>query len=172
MDAKNKEEIVKLIVSGNNLDAAFTIAQNLSSVKEHIVYEFFNKSIEEIAKEFNFIPILIKSKSIYAGFGFEVPNWNYFKISFEFDGNEFTRLGYMFSLKKPNDNYNKEIIEKLHPLFKNHNKNTNIPIGWNYLNKYRDWDLDAYKAIMNGEMKDEIRNIVKYLLEISKDVEM
>ena len=172
MDAKNKEEIVKLIVSGNNLDAAFTIAQNLSSVKEHIVYEFFNKSIEEIAKEFNFIPILIKSKSIYAGFGFEVPNWNYFKISFEFDGNEFTRLGYMFSLKKPNDNYNKEIIEKLHPLFKNHNKNTNIPIGWNYLNKYRDWDLDAYKAIMNGEMKDEIRNIVKYLLEISKDAEM
>lgn len=172
MDTKNKEEILKLLITPENIEAAFIISQNISAVKENIVYEHFNKVLEEIAMEFNLEPIKIESNSIYSGFGFNIPNWKYFKIYFEFDGSNFMNLGYMLYLKNNSINCSEETIKGLSPYFKRHNNNKNIPLGWTYLDKYRYWNGDAIKAILTGDMKTEIKNITQKLIDLSNNFDL
>lgn len=172
MNTKNKEEIVKLLTIPDNIEAAFIISQNITAVKEYIVYEHFNKALKEIAEELNLVSIPIESNVIYSGFGFNVPNWKYFKIYFEFDGSNFMKLGYMLKLINNEIKCPEEIVKVLYPNFKRHNNNGSLPFGWTYLEKYQDWNVDALKAILSGDMKIEIKNTTLKLIELSKKVEL
>jgi len=40
------------------------------------------------------------------------------------------------------------------------------------MTKYYNFDVNAYKAILSGEMKSEIKNVVSNLLEMPKNLEM
>ena len=173
MDTKNKEEIVKLLTKPENIEAALIISQNMTSIKESIVYENFNKDLEEIANELNLVLSQpLKTNVIYSGFGFEVPNWKYFKIYFEFDGSNFMKLGYMLKLKNIEIMCPEEVVNGLKPRFKRHNNNATLPLGWSYLDKYQDWNIDAMKAILSGEMREIIKNITKDLLNLSSEYEL
>lgn len=167
MDTKNKEEIIKLLTKPENIEAAFIISQNMTSIKEKIVYEYFNKDLEKIASELNLVLTQpLKTNVIYSGFGFEVPSWKYFKIYFEFDGSNFMKLGYMLKLKN-NEKCPEEVVNGLKRHFKMHNNNVTLPLGWSYLDKYQDWNIDALKAILSGEMKEIIKNITQELMNLS-----
>ena len=140
METKNKEEIVKLLTKPENIEAAFIISQNMTSIKEKIVNEHFNKDLEKIASELNLVLSQpLKTNVIYSGFGFEVPNWKYFKIYFEFDGSNYIKLGYMLKLKNNEVKCPDEVVDGLKSYFNRHNNNTSLPLGWTYMEKYQDW---------------------------------
>lgn len=172
MDTKSKEEIVKLLTIPENIEAAFIISQNMTAVKEYVVYEHFNKALFEIAKELCLVAIPIKTNVIYSGFGFEVPNWKYFTIYFEFDGSNFMKLGYMLKLKNKETMCPAETVKELYPYFKRHNNNRLLPLGWTYWEKYQDWNIEAMKAILSGEMKTEIKGITQKLIGISEKFDL
>ena len=173
MDAKNKEEIIKLLTKPENIEAAFFISQNMSSIKEDIVNKHFNRALEEIKNELNLVSLEpLKTNVIYSGFGFEVPNWKYFKIYFEFDGSNYMKLGYMLKLKNNEVKCSPEVINGLKSHFKKHNNNSSLPLGWTYMDKYQDWNVDAMKAILSGEMKTIIKDITQELLNLSSKYEL
>ena len=173
MDTKNKEEIIKLLTKPENIEAAFFISQNMTSIKEDIVKKHFNNALEEIRNELNLVSLKpLETNVIYSGFGFEVPNWKYFKIYFEFDGSNYMKLGYMLMLKNSEVKCPDEVINGLKSYFKKHNNNSSLPLGWTYMDKYQDWNTDAMKAILSGEMKAIIKNITQELLNLSSEYEL
>ena len=173
MDTKNKEEIVKILSSSEqNIQAAFSIFENANALKEYIISNYFNPQIHEIAKEFE-IKVLkeLHGSENYIAFSFEVPDWKYFRIKFEFDASDWMKLGYMYSLKDPNE-MPIETISTLHPKFSRHNLNKSIPCGWSNMSRFCNWDIDAFLAIRTGEMKNEIKRVVANMIEQAKDLEM
>ncbi len=172
MNTKNTEEIVKLLTVGANLEAAFIIAQHMSAAKKFIVDKYFNDSLKEIAEKFHLDAYFLTSNHIYAGFGFFVPQWKYFQIHFEFDGNDYMKLGYMLKLKSHIVKCPDSTITALKPHFNRHNSNLGLPLGWSYMSKYSMWNVEAFQAILNGDMKAEIDKIVSLLLEYSNKSEL
>lgn len=173
MNAKNTEELVEIMMSSNkNILASFNISQNIGKMKEMIIEQFFNPQMDEIAEELNIkFTNKLKGSNIYSGFCFTVSGWEYFKIKFEFDGANYMKLGYMFSLlddqKKP-----EESIMELYPKFSRHNQNKLLPCGWSYMSKFENWNEDVFVAIKSEDVKAEIKRVVEYMLELSKGLTM
>jgi hypothetical protein len=82
------------------------------------------------------------------------------------------KLGYMLSLKNKDIKCPDEVVNALKPYFKRHNNNASLPLGWTYMDKYQDWNVDAMKAILSGEMKTIIKNITQELLNLSSKYEL
>lgn len=174
MDTKNKEDIVKILSSSEeNVQAAFSVFENIGALKDIIVSKHFNPQLHEIANELGIrVSSELQGRKIWVGFGFEVPDWKYFRIRFEFDGSDWIKLGYMYSLKDSNEKPN-ETVEKLFPKFEHNNPNNkSIPCGYSYKIKYNNWGVDAFLAIRSGTMKNEIKRIVINMIEQAKDLEM
>jgi hypothetical protein len=173
MNTINKDEVVNTILSNTaNIDSAFYIAANISALKDRIISDYFNIQLNEIANELLIESTPLKSRVRYAGFQFIIPSWRYFDIYFEFDGGELCQLCYFYRLKDQSNLPPIATIEKLYPLFKSHNSNKSIPCGWSNMTNYFNFDVNAFKAILAGEMKSEIKNVVSNLLDLSKGLEM
>lgn len=174
MNKKNTDEIVHLLSSSKeNIEAAFTVFENIQALKSHFIKRFIDQ-LKEIADELNIhvkVNEEFEKRAKYAGFRFLIPEWTYFNIYFEFDGGDYTDLAYMYQLRNE-DNRTEESIEHLYSKFRRHNDNKGIPCGWSFMTKYRNWDAEAFLAITTGEMKAEIKRIVSYMLEQAKGLTM
>jgi len=169
MDTKNKEDIVKILSSSKeNVQAAFTIFENIGALKELIISNYFNPQLYEIAKELEIeVSRELKGITRYEGFSFTIPSWKYFNICFDFD----VPLEYMYSLKDTNEKP-LETNSILYQKFNRHNLTPSIPYGWSYMSKFSSWNNDTFLSILSGDVKNEIRSVVANLIEQAKDLEM
>lgn len=175
MSTQNSKEVVNVLLSSEeNILAAFSIAHNIAKMKEEIIQSYFNPQMRELAEKLGLkYSKELEGNHIYSGFSFEHPNWKYFKIYFEFDGVNYRKLGYMFfhhnkALKPENS------VKILYNKFTRHNQNTNIPCGWSYMNRFQDWNEEAFLSIVSKEKElyHEIERVVTSLLEMAKGFEM
>lgn len=173
MSTINKDEVVNTILSTPaNFEAAFSIIENQSAIKDKIISDFFNVQLKEIAKELVIEAKELKGKAIYADFGFVVETWKYFYIGFDFEKNNYGYLIYYLKLKNSETPAPEQTVKQLIPIFQRHNTNKTIPCGYSDFYKFAYWDNRAFKAIFSGEMKQEIKNVVFNLLEQCKGLEM
>lgn len=173
MDTKNKEDIVKILSSSQeNVQAAFAIFENVGALKDYLISNFFHPQLTEIADELHIkVSSELKGRVKDQWFGFYVPNWSYFYICFDFEAGDCRGLNYYYHVikeRKPSET----TVQKLSPKFKIPSGNPVLPCGYSYVNRYKNWDSDAYFAIYSGEMKKEIQRIVENLIEQAKDLEM
>ena len=174
MDTKNKEEIVRILaLSEDSLQAAFTIFENNGALKDYLISNFFNPQLHKIADELN-IKVFeeLKARGKDQGFGFYVPKWSYFYIWFEFEAGDCRGLNYYYNVKDKERKPCETTVQKLSPKFEIPSRNPQLPCGYSYVTKYRNWNSDAYFAIYSGEMKKEIKRIVENMMEQAKDIEM
>lgn len=175
MSTQNSKDVVKVLLSSEeNILAAFSIAHNIAKMKEEIIQSYFNPQMRELAEKLGVkYSSELEGNQIYSGFWFEHPDWKYFKIYFEFDGVDYRKLGYMFCLfdkeKRPENT-----IKGLYAKFPRHNQNTNIPCGWSYMNRFQDWNEEAFLSIVSKERElyHEIERMVTSMLEMAKGFEM
>lgn len=173
MNTINKDEVVNTILStSENLDAAFSIIENLSAIKEKIITQYLDVQLEEIAKELQIEATKLCGRTIYSYFKFMVPDWKYFRIGFDFEKNNFGDLIYYVEILNKEQYVPEKTIEILSPFFQKHNTNKNIPCGYSNFTKYPNWNNSAFKAIVCGEMKSEIKSIVANILERCKGLDM
>lgn len=179
MDAKNKEDMIKILSSSEeNLQAAFSIFENIGSLKDYIISKYFNPQLREIAYELEILlDKELKGRGIYSGFSFNVPSWNYFHIGFDFEGNDLKNLIYYLKQKDDDTFKNHEddlyqLVLKLQSKFSFHNANKTIPFGYSNMPGYSNWNTEAFLAIYSGEMKNEIKRIVKNMKEMTEGLEM
>ena len=173
MDTKNKEDIVKILSSSQeNVQAAFAIFENVGALKDKLISNFFNPQLNKIADKLEIkVQSELKGRGKDQGFGFYVPNWNYFYIQFDFEADD-RGLNYYYNLidiqRKPLET----TVKLLSPKFEKRSSNQVLPCGYSYVDRYKNWDSDAYSAILSGEMKKAIQRIVENLIEQAKDLEM
>ena len=173
MDTKNKEDIIKILSSSKeNIQAAFSILENIGALKDFIIFNYFNTQLKEIAIELNInVSNIIENRRQYAGFGFNIPEWKFFYIGFDFEANDLRNLIYYFKLNDTGIDL-KESTVILFPKFYYHNSNTTIPCGFSNMPIYPNWGNDAFLAICSGEMKNEIKRVVVNMLEWAEGLEM
>ena len=173
MDTKNREEIVRILASSkDNLQGAFTIFENNGDLKNYLIANYFIPQLKEIANDLHLkVSFELMGRGKNASFKFEVPEWSIFNIEFTFDESDCRSLNYYFNIdveRRPSE----ITVQELSPKFKVPSKNPKLPCGYSYLEKYRNWNSDAYFAIYSGEMKEEIKRIVTQLKDWAEGLEM
>jgi len=170
MDTKNNQEIVELLSAPENLDAAFKISNCLPMVKNQIVNNIFLPQLTQICEELeltNISEVYDRVNTSYSGFKIKNPRWNYFKIGAEFESRGLRNLIIGFNHidgKKRNDKTFNELKKLM--------EQKNSDWVWNVFPIYGNWENDAMKAILKGDMQKLFRNELERLLKLTKDFEM
>ena len=174
MDTKNKEDIVKILSSSEeNVQAAFSVFENIGALKDNIVSKHFNPQLHEIANELGIkVSSELKGRRIIDFFSFEVPGWTNFYINFDFEASDCRGLEYYYNVYDKERKPCEKTVQLLSPKFKIRSLNPELPCGYSYVNNYKNWNSDAYLAILSGEMKKEIKRIVENMMEQAKGLEM
>ncbi len=169
---KNKEmenEIINLLVKDiKNVESAFIISDNIDSLKREIIKKVLIPQMEELAKDFD-MEFSIKSNNYfdeYWGFWFAKKEWKYVTIAFTFDARNFRDLVYGFSKQMEDTSIPSNLSNEL----KRHGENAFWWPLYYYLERYRNWDKDAFIAIVSEDkkMKLLIESKIKELLEIGE----
>jgi hypothetical protein len=171
MNAKNQEEVVEILSKPENIESAFTIASNITTLKNHLINKVFIPQLSSICEELDLKDQSGESDRVntrWAGFRILNPSWKVFDIGFEF-GNIGLR-SFIIGLNRidRSDLKNDETVEKLKSFFPRRS-----PL-WVYKSfpKYPDWDKEAMIAIANGEMADIFKNEITKILEFTKEQEL
>lgn len=167
-ESKMNKELIDQLSSVENLDAVFTISENISHVKNNLINNVLLKQLEEIGKELN---IVSQSESkdyvntSWAGFSFAVNSWKNYNIFLEFGARGLRNL--IIGLVPKND----QVDTSAFPIIKEKVGGGNARCAYIWFPKYQDWNADAMKAIVNGEMKNLIKNEIIKLIDALKEVE-
>lgn len=160
--------LIDQLSSIEHLDAVFTISENISHVKNNLINHVLLNQLEEIGKE---LDIISQSESkdyvntSWAGFSFAVPSWKNYNIFMEFGARGLRNL--IIGLVPKNN----QVDTSAFPIIKEKVGGGNARCAYIWFPKYQDWNADAMKAILNGEMKDLIKNEIKKLIDALKEVE-
>ena len=164
------EEIIILLSQSENVEATFTIGENLDNVKNYLINKVFLRQLITICSE---LRLQCDSKEYdrvntsWAGFDIRNPDWKFFKFGFEFEAKGL--ISFIIGLNYKNDEMrNDETFEKLKAHFRRNNANW----VWNDFPKYSTWGKDAMIAIINGEMSNIIKTEIEKILELTKEFEM
>ena len=164
------EEIVKLLSQIENVEATFTIGENLDNVKNYLINKVFLKQLSTVCIDLGLqcdLEEYDRVNTSWAGFDVINPDWKFFKFGFEFEAKGLR--AFIIGLKHKNGEVrNDETFEKLKAHFRR--KNTNWV--WNDFPKYSTWGKEAMIAIINGEMSNIFKTEIKKILEMTKELEM
>ncbi|MDF2431733.1 MAG: hypothetical protein JWP44_1364 [Mucilaginibacter sp.] len=168
-----QDELSDLLKS--NLEASFAIYDNLDKACDKISNDF-GKLIENECKEIGLKCVYgISFEKNYSGIWICRPEWRYFNIGFQFQNYDKDLVYGIIAKKNPKDFQIPESIkDKIRTLPNNTPKNN---IWWSWFKRieepYNDWSkFQAWKAILDNRMRENIIEKIKYLLEITKDLEM
>lgn len=162
------QELINKLSTLENLDSVFKIADNVDNVKNNIINTVFLKQLKEIGEELNLNSLSEKGEfvnSSWAGFSFSNPDWRNFNVFMEFSAKGLRNL--IIGISSKNDQVD---ISSL-PLIKEKIGGGNGRAAFVRFPTYPNWDVDAMKAIMNGDMKDIVKNKIIDLIEITRGVE-
>lgn len=172
MENNNKEEILEILSKKENLEAVFKIYNNIDDVKKRIFRETLVPQLKEIADEFHleFRDVESDYASKNDGFTFFNSEWKHAKIVFQFDAAIYKGMYYGIGKKEANypmysSSAVQDALKKIADLRMNNE--------WWFCHKdmkgvYSAWNEDAFVAILNGKMKEDLRRIIFEILETLK----
>jgi hypothetical protein len=169
-DIKMNEELIKILSKTENLDAVFSIGENLNNVKNKIINDSFLHQLTNVCKELNLINESTEYDRVnnsWSGFQFKNPNWKVFKIAFEFEAKGLRNSIIGINHIDP-EIRNENTFEILKTRFKGKNQNW----VWSDFQKYNSWGKEAMIAIQNGEMENAFKNEIEKILKLTEDLEM
>jgi hypothetical protein len=168
MSTKNKEEVVEVL--SNNIESAFTISENLSNLKNHLINKVFLPQLSSACKELGLENVSEEYDRVnesWSGFQIINPTWNIFKIGFEFEKKGLS--DFIIGINHKDNAIRKDdVFEKLKPLFPRKNENW----VWKSFPVFYYWGKEAMIAIQSGEMAKIFKEEIKKILELTKDFEM
>ncbi|WP_291094558.1 PD-(D/E)XK nuclease family protein [Empedobacter sp. UBA6745] len=162
------QELIDKLSTLENLEAAYTIADNLSKVRNNIINTVLLPQMHEIADELNLIFNSTEGDYVntsWAGFWFTIPQYKNYNLFMEFGKKGLNNLIIGFVPKS--DNSETSSFIKIKDVVGGGNNRCafqKFPIHPN-------WHSYAMKAILTGEMKIIIKDKIQNLLEITKEVE-
>jgi len=158
-----------------NIEASFTIANNLNKACDKLSKELG----EKLTKECESIGLICKYKINFrersTGIWIWRPEWKYFNIGFKFQSYDKDMIYGISEKKHDNDLIVPvEVKNKINSLPQNSAKNGD---HWPWFKRmedpYSNWStVHAWKAIADNRMKDNMMGKIKVLLEITKDLEI
>lgn len=163
------EDLMKLLSKEENLDAVFTIGNNLGNIKNEIVNKTFLPQLSQICDELGLVNTSTEHDRVstsWAGFSIDNPNWNYFNIFFEFSNKNLNSLIIGICHKKP-DLRNDETYNILKSMFKKSNNNASFDEF-----PYRNWGKEAMIDILNGKMVENFKIEIEKIIDKTKNLEM
>lgn len=163
------QELIDKLSTLENLEAAYTIADNLSKVRNNIIATVLIPQMNEIANELNIVfnnpePNADFVNVSWAGFSFTVPHYKNYNVFMEFGKKGLNNLIIGFAPKSTKSDTSAFLmIKQLVGGGNNRCAFQKFPFHPN-------WHSDAMKAILTGEMKTIIKDKIQNLLEITKEV--
>jgi len=168
-----QEELIDLLKS--NLEASFTIYDNLDNACDKLSKKFG----EGLEKEFESIGLScgygVNFDKNYTGIWIKRPEWKYVHIGFQFQSYA-KELIYGFITKKNPSQFSIpiELRNKIKALPNNTPKNND---WWPWYSRMEDpfnnWDkFQAWETIIDGKMKSTIIEKTRYLIDLTKDIEL
>jgi len=168
-----KEELSDLM--SNNIEASFAIANNLNNACDKIS-KGFGINLENACQDIGLsCSYKVSFKENFSGIWICRPEWKYFNIGFQFrNWDKNLVYGIVKKGQLKDISLHSDIVNKISTIPQNMSKEFS---HWPWCRKvedpYDNWHLlPAWKAIVDKRMKDNIMEKVKYLLEITKDLEL
>lgn len=168
MNTKNNEEIIEIL--SKNIESTFVISDNFTTLKNHLINKVFLPQLSAICKVKGLKNISEECDRVnkpYAGFQIENPEWNFFKIAFEFTTQGLKNL-IIGIIHKDRENRNDETFEKL----KLHFVKKNDLWVYDPFPTYPNWGKEAMIAIQNGDMAEVFKEQIKSILNKTKGFDM
>jgi hypothetical protein len=168
-----KEELSDLM--SINIEASFAIANNLNSACDKISKEFginLENACQGIGLSCSY---KVSFRENFTGIWICRPEWKYFNIGFQFrNGDKNLVYGIVKKGQLKDISLHADIVNKISAIPQNMSKEYS---HWPWYKKvedpYDNWHLlPAWKAIVDKRMKDNFIEKIKYLLEVTKDLEM
>ena len=164
------EEVIELLSRTENVEATFTIGENLDNVKNYLINKVFLKQLSTICSKLGFKCSLEEYDRVntsHAGFEVINPDWKFFKFLLQFQSKGLRT--FLIGISHKNEAVrNDKIFTKLKAHFQGNNTN-NV---WNDFPKYSNWGKQAMIAIINDEMSNIFKAEIEKILELTKDLEM
>lgn len=162
------QELIDKLSTLENLEAAYTIANNLSKVRNNIINTVLIPQLNELADELGIIFDSTEGDYVntsWAGFKFIIPHYKNYNIFTEFGkrGLENHIIGFMPKSKTGDNTAFYKIKEKV--------GGGNNRYAFQKFPMYPNWHADAMKAILTGEMKTIFKDKIQNLLEVTKEIE-
>lgn len=169
-NAKMNEELIEYLGKAENIESAFSIAENLTNVKNNIINKVLIKQLDIVCEQLGLINESIEDDRVntsWSGFQIKNPKWKTYNIGLEFEAKDLRNLtiGICHIDTKIR---NEESFEKLKTKFRRNNDNW----VWNNFPKYNTWGSKAMIAIHNGEISEIFKTEIEKILEITKTIEM
>jgi len=162
------QELIDKLSTIENLEAAYTIANNLDKVKNNIINKCLLPQLHTIANDMNIVFNNTEDDYVntaWAGFSFTIPQNKNYNIFMEFSKKGLGNLIIGFDPKDDNSDTTSFLqIKQIVGGGNNRCAFQKFPI-------YPNWDADAMKAILTGEMGAIIKDKIQNLLEITKEIE-
>lgn len=164
------QELIDKLSTLENLEAAYTIADNLSKVRNNIIATVLIPQMNEIANELNIVfnnpePNADFVNVSWAGFSFTVPHYKNYNVFMEFGKKGLNNLIIGFVPRSENSD------NAVFPQLKQAVGGGNNRCAFQKFPIYQNWHAEAMKAILTGEMKTIIKDKIQNLLEITKEIE-
>lgn len=161
------QELIDKLSTLENLEAAYTIANNLGNVSNNIINTVLIPQLHEIANELGIVCNSVQGDYVntaWAGFSFSIPDYHNYNLFMEFGKKGLGGLIIGFAPKSTNSDTSAFLtIKQLVGGGNNRCAFQKFPIHPN-------WNAEAMKAILTGEMKVIIKDKIQNLLEITKEV--
>ncbi len=170
IDSKMNIEIVRLLSQEENIDALFTIGENLNNVKNHLINKVFIPQLNQVCEELNLINVSEEYDRVntsYSNFVILNPAWKYFKIAFEFEAKGLRN--FIKGINHIDNNLrNDKTFEILKTKFNRNNQNW----VWSDFPLYNYWGKDAMMAIENGKMANQFKTEIEKIMDITVGLDM
>jgi hypothetical protein len=165
-DNSLQKELDQLIKA--NLESAFIISNGLDLATKTI-FEEFSESIEELCRKFGLAcSNKLNLDENYSGVWMGKKEWQHVNIGFQFQN---LNKGLVYGFVVKNNPENTEIPPDLEIGLKQISGNSTKPNGWwpwyrKFEEPYGDWSKHhAWKAILNGNMLNAMKEKIEYLLD-------
>ncbi|MEO6977623.1 MAG: PD-(D/E)XK nuclease family protein [Mucilaginibacter sp.] len=168
-----QEELSDLLKS--NLEASFAIRDNLNMARDKISEEF-GKTITTACNTLRLdCDYKIRLDKNYSGIWISKPKWQFFNIGFQFQSYSKDLIYGILTKENPVSHPVDRLLKEQLKALPNNTAKNNIWWGWyNRLQEpFDNWDkYEAWQAILDGRMKDNIMEKVSLLLKLTKDIKM
>lgn len=170
IETEMDQEFYKIFTTERNLEAAFTIANNLDALKNHLINSYFIQQLKEVADE---VGLQFREEGVDydyvnnhdVGFYFDSSDWENFMLFFVFGSKGLKNLLVGFGAKDG------EIHEPTLSILKEMLGGGNNHNAYKSFAPYNTWNVEAMKAIQNGEMAKAFKEEIKRLLALTDGVE-
>lgn len=157
-----------------NLEASFAIYDNIDKACEKVSVDFGKLIINECESIGLMCEYTVDLETRYSGIWVWRPEWKYLNIGFGFQNYDRDLIYGFVTEEDPIKNPIPLDIRNKIKSFSNDAKSTNWwPWHKQIEEPYNNWSkFPAWEAILDGRMRDVIIERVKYLLELSKGIEL